>query len=370
MLELSQSTLAVALLAMVLFGSAWAWARWTKALREQRELLTYEPRRPVPWGIIDLGAVLLIMACTQSLAAWIALRSWGSLALGELSVDKQARFLALNSLASITMWLLSVLFIRLRCKATSRDLGETPWRFQQDLQHGAQGFFMIVIPVYAIQFVLMQFLKPEHPLIKLLMENGSLPFFLVSGVMAVLVAPVVEEYLFRVILQGWLENLAVARQAGVSPDQRMKLILGHPPLHDATLGSTASTSNSPAGNQSDVLAHHITDNPYAPPGEWDDNSNPNSRSSVPVMKPAWWPIFSQRVPLRDGPRWTRGGPCPNLRARLGTRLGLSADAPRVAVYCDAYAAERTQPDSTGALSECRAMTSRRTPHSCCRTNRG
>lgn len=46
-----------------------------------------------------------------------------------------------------------------------------------------------------------------HAVEQLLRENRSLPFILVAGVMAVLVAPVVEEMLFRVVLQGWLEKL-------------------------------------------------------------------------------------------------------------------------------------------------------------------
>jgi membrane protease YdiL (CAAX protease family) len=46
----------------------------------------------------------------------------------------------------------------------------------------------------------------EHPLLHL-MQYGQWGGLLVAGISAVLVAPLVEEYFFRVFLQGWLENV-------------------------------------------------------------------------------------------------------------------------------------------------------------------
>ncbi len=82
----------------------------------------------MPWGILDLGVVLLIMVFTQLLAASAGLRLLGfSGKVGdEPSVDAQAGLLALNAAASIAMWLLSLLFIRLRCQATREDLEDGP----------------------------------------------------------------------------------------------------------------------------------------------------------------------------------------------------------------------------------------------------
>jgi len=49
-------------------------------------------------------------------------------------------------------------------------------------------------------------LEAAHPLVVLLHENPSLWTLLLCGFVGILVAPIVEEFLFRLLLQGWLES--------------------------------------------------------------------------------------------------------------------------------------------------------------------
>jgi membrane protease YdiL (CAAX protease family) len=61
-----------------------------------------------------------------------------------------------------------------------------------------------------MQFVLVQFEPSKHPLIKAIQNPLAEPGWELwaSSIFAVvLVAPLVEEFLFRVLLQGWLESL-------------------------------------------------------------------------------------------------------------------------------------------------------------------
>ena len=51
-----------------------------------------------------------------------------------------------------------------------------------------------------------------HPLIKQMQSNGSLELLLVGIVTAVFAAPLFEEFVFRVLLQGWLERLEDVRE--------------------------------------------------------------------------------------------------------------------------------------------------------------
>src|SRR5262249_34961329 len=79
----------------------------------------------------------------------------------------------------------------------------------RDLMLGILAFIALVGPVLSIQTALTQFWPSEHPIIDLLKKSETtLPFFC-SYVAAVFIAPPVEEFLFRVVLQGWLERLAV-----------------------------------------------------------------------------------------------------------------------------------------------------------------
>ena len=66
-------------------------------------------------------------------------------------------------------------------------------------------------PVLMLQEALMHLFFPNqmsgHPLIKMLREAPPAPIvFFLSGVFAVVVAPICEEITFRLLLQGWLER--------------------------------------------------------------------------------------------------------------------------------------------------------------------
>ncbi|HEY6565547.1 MAG TPA: CPBP family intramembrane glutamic endopeptidase, partial [Pirellulaceae bacterium] len=71
-------------------------------------------------------------------------------------------------------------------------------------------------PVLLLQASLAQWLGPsQHPLIQECQDGGTPLKFLAITVLAVIVAPVVEEVFFRVLLQGWLEAIA-SRRSGVA----------------------------------------------------------------------------------------------------------------------------------------------------------
>ena len=50
-------------------------------------------------------------------------------------------------------------------------------------------------------------LDAEHPLTKLLIEGPNAGILVLAVFSAIVVAPIVEEFLFRVVLQGWFESL-------------------------------------------------------------------------------------------------------------------------------------------------------------------
>ena len=74
-----------------------------------------------------------------------------------------------------------------------------------------------IVPVYGIQFFFTQILDmpSKHPLLEMAEANPSAGVLLVISVLAAAAAPLAEEFLFRVLLQGWLEkiqSLALARK--------------------------------------------------------------------------------------------------------------------------------------------------------------
>jgi len=95
----------------------------------------------------------------------------------------------------------------LRTGATPRDFGWSPRHLAADLRTGLAGLVMLAPPVYALQAVLVTFWKPSaHPLVELFKGAPNYGFFALLFITAAIVAPVFEELIFRVILQGFLER--------------------------------------------------------------------------------------------------------------------------------------------------------------------
>lgn len=84
------------------------------------------------------------------------------------------------------------------------------------LQLGAVGFLASLAPVLLMMLATLPWRSEEvmHPFLRLLQENGT--FSTIAGVLliAVVIAPLNEELLFRVVLQSWLSR-HLGRMAGV-----------------------------------------------------------------------------------------------------------------------------------------------------------
>lgn len=130
------------------------WGQLLYRLSRGLPILPYVPRRPVPWKLIDLAGILL---------AYLLLAFWMSLVLQHgLGVRMRAE-------ADPT------------AKAFSEKADDQPQTGdEEDL---------------------------AHPVIVILRESPNLATLLFCLVIAAVVAPVAEELVFRLLLQGWLETL-------------------------------------------------------------------------------------------------------------------------------------------------------------------
>jgi membrane protease YdiL (CAAX protease family) len=94
--------------------------------------------------------------------------------------------------------------------ATRDDLGlpKNGRQFLCDVRIGILAWLAALAPVYGAQMVMISLGGPTegHPLINLVQGHASPLLFLLAFAAAVLVAPVCEELLFRLLLQGWLEK--------------------------------------------------------------------------------------------------------------------------------------------------------------------
>jgi membrane protease YdiL (CAAX protease family) len=293
-------------LAVIGVGSA-AWLRALVQLYLRRPILRYEPRPPVPWGLVDLiffvafylGATLAAVMLIQVLGLRSALDE-------QASAHERFVWIAVQIAVGLLSTLLGVAVIALRCRCNAGDLGLRLGAVGRDLFVGVIAFTMLAPPVFAIQALLTNWFPYEHPLIELIKQDNQL--LLLAAISAVLVAPLTEELQFRVLLQGWLETVAAWRGGpaklllGGRGDRETESAIakrrdGEPPgpRHEAQHYAEEIGPGSPAD------AHTPGDlNPYAPPreaaaGDAPAASTAGQTSPADVASPAWWPIAASAL---------------------------------------------------------------------------
>lgn len=193
---------------LLLAGAAAGAGCWIAAARRLvagQALLPPEARRDPPWALVDLLVTLFLeLSALEVVRAYLL--SPGT-SFEELAPRAQAAFLLASSLGTLAAVGLSVVWVVGRCGADLLDLGIDSRRLAADLKLGIVAFLMVAPVVYGIQWVLVQWMESKHPLLELLKQHPDPRLFSLSALAAVLVAPIAEEYLFRVLLQGWLERL-------------------------------------------------------------------------------------------------------------------------------------------------------------------
>ncbi len=193
----------------IVVASFLIWSLVIARLQEGRPLVATEPRRGVPWKATDLYVVLVIYVGAQFAAARLVIHFLGHAPGEALAPETLAPILLSNALANVAVVLVTVGYLLLR-GTTFADLGFLPFNLATDLRLGAITFVAAVVPVLGIQLLLTKFFKSEHPVQMLLTKDSSPSVLLLCFLTAVIVAPLAEEFLFRVVLQGWMEAVTMS----------------------------------------------------------------------------------------------------------------------------------------------------------------
>lgn len=153
------------------------------------------PHEPVPWNGFDVLQVLVIHVVV--LAVGLA---------GLREEDGLAKLIPLEMIAKLAATAFSIAYLSVR-GASLADLGLAPLRPAADLRIATAGVALLVAPLLAIAAVLDRLQPYEHPIIDFMTTHRdpvSLGLVVLSAVVA---APLAEEFFFRRVLQGWLENI-------------------------------------------------------------------------------------------------------------------------------------------------------------------
>lgn len=239
---MTSDSIALAVNYLVLAAFAASLVCWVRLLRERwlsrhasAPLVAPESRRAPFWSIVDvvlwIGLFILLSSLIQLSMVrlgWIETTGKAPVA-GEPIADAptpKPESISLPALAgqatasllasALTVGLLYVKANGARLKANGaraiRELGFV-WR-PSDLRLGLTAALFILPPVMLVMLVVTQFVDYEHAVLARLQADPSPAVIATLCLLTVGVAPLTEEFAFRVLLQGSLQRLADHRSPG------------------------------------------------------------------------------------------------------------------------------------------------------------
>jgi membrane protease YdiL (CAAX protease family) len=217
-------------------------------------LVSWTPRQAVPWTAIDLLVVIGLYVAGSGIAAVLSqeLPETG-IAAGRILIrlTPEEALIVSSTAASLVILAIGLSLISFRTGAAPRDFGWSHRDAGIDLKMGLIAFVMLAPPVYALQGLLVSFWQEsKHPLVEMFKEEPSAGFFAILFVSAAIVAPLFEEIVFRVLLQGLLEKVFSPARAANQPTAELQ----------------SGVSTPPNNFDGDIVPlQRLDDNPYASP---------------------------------------------------------------------------------------------------------
>lgn len=171
-----------------------------------QSLLKYVPRRRVPWGALTV-VVAMMMPLMGVIGYFLEPASTEA-------TEHSSRELLLNGWSSFAFMMCFVFGLAFTLKTTlaadNHDFGlpTSNGQFLRDILLGMFATLAALLPIYVIQMALVIALDTNtpHPIVEQLQEHQTSDMLVLSFVLAVIAAPIFEEFTFRCVFQGWLER--------------------------------------------------------------------------------------------------------------------------------------------------------------------
>lgn len=182
---------AVLMLAAALASLVVGWALAAR-LRRGLPLLAARITPPARWSGGDVAAVFATVIVTQILAAAVLPAD------APLSSRLAASIVGMAVAALVGLW-------HLRSRgATWAELGVTGIDWRRDVATALVALALVLWPLLALATLLDRIVPYAHPIIDYVTTRRDPAAIALVVLSAVVVAPLVEEFLFRRVLQGWL----------------------------------------------------------------------------------------------------------------------------------------------------------------------
>lgn len=212
----------------------WLFYRWQNGL----PILRQENYAPKPWGVVDvlLAVAFMFGFVTVAVAAFLNDNDLTEMPK-ELPVSLWTPKQIYSSAGVVIALVASILLVALRYGFSLAHFG-VQWRqLSRDIATGVVAFFAAAPFVYGLNMIVSLFVEPNHQLIKMVERDPTPRTFLVVVFAAVVLAPLAEEFWYRLILQGWIEKAFRLRHVEGSAAS-WGLLVGGEPKDDETKAAT------------------------------------------------------------------------------------------------------------------------------------
>jgi len=190
------------LLAVEFAGSAFVWSQLTRRAQQGKLFLDQNESPQTVWN-----------SSPELFVVFFTLFMMASSSLARMVSSTESPVLNLNSIVADSVFKLAVsLVLCLALVIGARSwgaIGITAEHSLSQIRTGIRGFLATVLPMAISMTVTIPVRGAEnqHSLLKLLMESPDVQTIAIIAFSAVVSAPLFEELLYRVILQGWLTTL-------------------------------------------------------------------------------------------------------------------------------------------------------------------
>lgn len=167
-------------------------------LRRGLPVVPPRPHRPVPWG----GDLVVLVFGGYLVGAAL-------LAAALPATQPPAERLLANALLTLGVGLAAAAGLLVR-GASLADLGIVGGHVRTDVSLAVAGLALVLLPLLSLAALLHALVAYEHPVVEFLGASRDGPALAVVVFAAVVAAPLAEEFFFRRVLQGWLEEAIAA----------------------------------------------------------------------------------------------------------------------------------------------------------------
>lgn len=201
------------------------WAIYLLLVFQKKNPLKICEQREVPWGVLDvliLVATMWVAKLIGQIAAMFLISAREGIPVDKIDSAVAMRnadvLLPCSVLFSVLQLVLAILFLKKFHRATAEDLGLS-WTFlRRDICIGFVVSVMVIPLVLLVNIVIHLFLQETYNHQVMVLVRHSMIF---AGLSTVVVAPLVEEFHFRVFLQGWMQRIF-----GMDTTKKMRVIQG------------------------------------------------------------------------------------------------------------------------------------------------